>query len=518
MLNVDQRRVYELITKHLLHEQQHELNQCQCSDLNPLHMFVSGVGGTGKSFLIQTIRAFVRDTWPGLENTTAVAAPTGLAACNVCGVTTYQLFQLPIEHDGKTTQYWSLPKDSLKFLRMQLTNVKVFIIDEVSMVSSLNLAYIHLRLEEIFGGEQWFGGKTILFFGDLLQLPPVNGVPVFQRVPSTVVALRLGCITTINIWKETIVYDELTINERQKSDEAYTNILDKVRRGFPSKEAIKLLSERVIEKSVVDIYNELRDEGKTPICLFPTRKACEQINSQLLKLLSSKIIEIKCIDEIDEAAAPYKWNKKAHEHLNHLNKDCNMTAGLEEVLYLAVGARVMLRRNISTESGLVNGAIGTVLAITNAYVTVKFDNIMEPYQVKRIKCRFCVLKHFYIHREQFPLILAFAITIHKSQGLSLDNAIIDLSNKVFGDGMAYVALSRVRSLSGVYLTEFSLDSIIASRISIEEVNRLRETYRSDLPCYQLPPRKDTKHRMTGFNDALPAKKQKQSSQGRKRKC
>ena len=260
MLNTDQRWVYDNITNHLLHQQQHESKQCQCSDLKPLQMFVSGVGGTGKSFLIQTIRAFVRNTWPGLENTTAVAAPTGLAACNVSGVTTYQLFHLPVEHEGKTTQYWSLPKDSLKFLRMQLNNVKAFIIDEVSMVSSLNLAYIHLRLEEIFGGEQWFGGKTMLFFGDLLQLPPVNGVPVFQCVPSTVVALRLGCITTINIWKETIVYDELTINERQKSDITYTNILDEVRRGFPSEKAIKQLNKKVIEKPVVHIFNQLEHD------------------------------------------------------------------------------------------------------------------------------------------------------------------------------------------------------------------------------------------------------------------
>ena len=93
-----------------------------------------------------------------------------------------------------------------------------------------------------------------------------------------------------------------------------------------------------------------------------------------------------------------------------MNKDCNMTAGLEEVLHLAVGARVMLRRNINTEAGLVNGALGVVLAITNGYVTVKFDNIVEPYQVTRMKSRFCVLKNFYVHREQFPLILAFAVT------------------------------------------------------------------------------------------------------------
>ncbi len=97
MLNDYQSRVYKKITGHLLHELDHEKGACKCTDINPLQMFVSGVGGTGKSFLIQALRAFVKATWPDLPNSSAVAAPTGLAACNVNGVTTYQLFQLPIE-------------------------------------------------------------------------------------------------------------------------------------------------------------------------------------------------------------------------------------------------------------------------------------------------------------------------------------------------------------------------------------------------------------------------------------
>ena len=243
-LNTDQHRVYTKITSHLLHVDSHDKGGCTCTNLKPLQMFVSGVGGTGKSYLIQALRAFVKATWPDLHNVTAVAAPTGLAACNVNGVTTYQLFQLPIEHDSRTASYWQLPKETLKFLREQLKNVKLFIIDEVSMVSSLNLTYIHLRLDEIYGGEEWFGGKTMLFVGDILQQPPVNGTPVFQPVPNKVLSLRLGCIGSTNIWKDTIVYDELTINERQKADKLYTDILDGVRRGFPSVEALTKLNEK----------------------------------------------------------------------------------------------------------------------------------------------------------------------------------------------------------------------------------------------------------------------------------
>ena len=210
---------------------------------------------------------------------------------------------------------------------------------------------------------------------------------------------------------------------------------------------------------------------------FPTRKACEEVNTQLLATLPAESVALWCTDEIDEAVATSKWNKRAQERLKQMNKDCNLTAGLEEVIHLAVGARVMLRRNLDTGAGLVNGAIGTVLAIrSSSRVTVKFDNIEEPYDVTKVKSRFCVLKNFYIHRQQFPLIMAYAVTIHKSQGLSLDCPIIDLSSRVFGEGMAYVALSRVRSLSGVHLTAFSPTSIMASRTCVEEVNRLRQKY------------------------------------------
>ena len=81
------------------------------------------------------------------------------------------------------------------------------------MLSSLTLAYIHLRLEELFWGDQWFGSMNVLFLGDMLQLPPVNGSMVFQNVHNKVIAARLGCMTSVNIWRETVVYDKLTINE-----------------------------------------------------------------------------------------------------------------------------------------------------------------------------------------------------------------------------------------------------------------------------------------------------------------
>ena len=133
----------------------------------------------------------------------------------------------------------------------------------------------------------------------------------------------------------------------------------------------------------------------------------------MLTRLTSAVHELVCTDEVDETASTRKWNKKATEHLEKLNKDCNITAGLEAKLTLAVRARVMLRRNVDTKTGLVNGAIG-ILSITVNHVTVQFDHISEPYKVEKVTSRFMVMKNFYVYRKQFPLILAFAVTIHKN--------------------------------------------------------------------------------------------------------
>ena len=170
MLSADQRRIINTIQSHLMRQKQHETSECQCDNPKPLQMFISGVGGTGKSFLIEAIKFPVGKIWPSKDVTVAVAAPTGLAAFNIGGLTFHRLFQLPIEHEGKTAEYWSLSKASQKVMKSKLRSVKLIIVDEISMVSSLTLTYMHLRLEELFGGDDWFGCRNMMFVGDLLQL------------------------------------------------------------------------------------------------------------------------------------------------------------------------------------------------------------------------------------------------------------------------------------------------------------------------------------------------------------
>ena len=456
----------------------------------------------------------------------AVTAPMGLAAFNVGGVTIHRLLQLPIEHEGRTAGYWKLGKDTIKVMRRSLSNLRLLIIDEVSMLSNLNLAYVHLRLEEIFGHDQWFGGVNMLFVGDILQLPPVNGAPVFDRITNKSVALKLGCMTSVNIWQDTVLYDELTINERQKKDRAFSSMLDEVHRGCPTNETLQLLQERVMKAPVVDTFEQLLAAKQSPLCLFPTRKACQEFNSQMLQKLDAEIKQIPCVDEVDETASgTFKWNKKATQEMKRLNSDCNLTAGLEAVLEIAVGARVMLHRNIDTSQGLVNGAVGTVISIKAHHIEVQFDNVPQPYQVEKVKSKFVILKNVYIFRKQFPLILAFAVTIHKCQGLSLDCAMMKLSSEVFSPGMVYVALSRVKEMKNLHLIAFDAKSVMVSSKCLQEINRLRQTYRPDLPLYTVPSiqsslKKNTRAKLTAalLSDPPPPKQSDAVSAGKRKKA
>ena len=151
------------------------------------------------------------------------------------------------------------------------------------------------------------------------------------------------------------------------------------------------------------------------------------------------MVKINSIDEYDETGG-IKWTKKASVELGKMNKDCNMTAGLEAELVLAVGARVMLRRNRATSSGLVIGALGIVTSIHKDSIEVTFDHTPNArFKIERVKSKFQVMRRYFVCRKQFPLILAYAVTIHQSQGISLDCAIVDLSHEVFATGMAYVA-------------------------------------------------------------------------------
>ncbi|XP_014299180.2 uncharacterized protein LOC103578710 [Microplitis demolitor] len=477
-MNVDQIRVFEKIKRGVL------------SNDTKIRLYVSGEGGTGKSFVINVIKRWIKEE---MNQETVVTAPTGIAAFNINGLTVHRVFQLPVEH-GFTPSYKQLPDSMLKVLRDQLQNVTLFIIDEISMISNITLIYIHLRLSEIFNVDDWFGGKHIVVFGDLLQLPPVHENPSYMTLSSTDAEKYIGSMSSVNIWSNLFSYEELTINMRQKTDKVYGELLSRVRVNSMTADDIKLLEQRkiIIDPSLSLSYNDRLHEicnyiAKLPmdtVCLVPTCKQCDLINSVMIDKIASEKIILEARDHID---CPKSLKKKAADSLSKIEADASQSAGLAKTIIIKIGAKVMLRRNIDVTLGLVNGAIGTVKSISKSIDTNGIENVNvdfgtgKEHVIERIKVKFQLLERAFVIREQFPLCLSYAVTIHKSQGLSLKNAIIEAGNSIFNVGQIYVALSRVTELNGLHLINFDPYSVKANLAAIQEYNRLKKTFRPNLP-------------------------------------
>ena len=138
---------------------------------------------------------------------------------------------------------------------------------------------------------------------------------MFEKINNRSITNKLGCMTLVNIWQDCMVYDELTINKCQKKDQAFSSMLDKVRRGCPSQTNLQALKERVIMTSTVDKFEELLSTNKSPLCLFPTREACQNFNLEMLSKLGTKMKEIPFVDKVDETRGTFKWSDKSKEAL-----------------------------------------------------------------------------------------------------------------------------------------------------------------------------------------------------------
>lgn len=260
------------------------------------------------------------------------------------------------------------------------------------------------------------------------------------------------------------------------------NCLSRVRIGNPTQEDIKILEQRTKVQNDVEPFS-------SAIRLFPTRLQCAEYNNERLQKLSKQSqTNIVKIEAMHSSQNSYLVPERL------IPSDDSECGGLARVLYLAENATVMLIRNILTSDGLVNGAQGYVKSINystenpnmSSSISVLFDNpnIGKVYNcdssdfidIKPLTVKFYGKQGLEIERTQFPLIPSYAITIHKSQGLTLQYAVIDLGLKCTKPGQAYVALSRLRTLDGLALTSFHPTSIKASHKVMQEHIRLEKKY------------------------------------------
>lgn len=393
-------------------------------------VFLTGKAGTGKTTFLNE---FVKKT----KKKHIVVAPTGIAAINAGGVTIHSMFGLPLRTFLPTTeridsslanniidlqQHFKYRKDKLKLLR----EVEVLIIDEVSMLRADVLDMMDFSLRFIRRNNQRFGGVQMLFIGDLYQLPPVvrdeHVLKMFYNSPFFFDSLAIKDIPLLTI--------ELTKVYRQ-TDQEFLEILNAIRDGDVANIDFDHLNER---------YDPGFEAGEEPyVYLCSHNKMADDINQEKLKdiKVSPKSYEAKLFGEFKENQFPN-----------------------EQFLELKVGAQVMFIRNdITGEKKYFNGKLGEISSLDENEVKVILEGSEREITVKRevweqkkysldtdknIKEE--VLGSF----EQFPIKLAWAVTIHKSQGLTFDKVIID-AGKSFTAGQVYVALSRCRTLEGIIL-------------------------------------------------------------------
>ncbi|WKV11031.1 helix-turn-helix domain-containing protein [Marivirga harenae] len=403
-------------------------------------IFLTGKAGSGKTTLLRYI---INNTYKNV----AVAAPTGIAAINAKGVTLHSLLQLPFgtfipEDNGvdfsRTTEQINTPKTFLQQFKMYgnkrqiIKNLELLIIDEVSMLRADILDCMDLILRMVRKNHQPFGGLQIMFIGDLNQLPPVIRQHEWQYLNNY---YKTGYFfEALALQKTEMVYIELDKIFRQ-SDPEFTSILNRLRDNHLSDTDIQMLNQHY-EK---DVEGSQR-EGYIHITTH-NRKA-DLLNEKSLKSLDGE--EQSYTAEI-EGDFPE-----------------NMFP-IPDKLNFKIGAQVMFIKNDSSgEARYFNGKIGEISEMNEETIKVKLKDPKDEVTVERYEWmnqRYSLDKSTNELQEkwlgtfkQFPLKLAWAITVHKSQGLTFEKAILDLSDS-FAPGQMYVALSRLTGLNGLILSE-----------------------------------------------------------------
>ena len=413
-------------------------DQIRCLDLiaEGRNVFLTGQAGTGKSVTLMRATKWLEDQ----GKIVGVTSLTGVSALHIKGVTIHSWAGIgKYESKGaKLLEYVCKNRGALK--RWKSTDYLV--IDEISMMSPDMLDDLDFLGRRLRHSQEPFGGIKIIGCGDFCQLPPV-----------VTDVLCLDAKSWSRIFPDLSKnYVYLQKNERQ-NDPEFQKMLSRIRLGITTAEDRELLQTRVGVDLNADWESE--DLQIEPTKLRSHRKTVDEINRVELAKLKASGEKIKRFKADDRFESQYQLSDYIKEcYINSLNKACQT----KPVLDIAIGAQVMLVHNVSAESGLVNGSRGVILGFEEGRPKVRFRNGLEVC-VPAIEIDFRVNPKIRVIRRQIPLILAYAVTIHKCQGSTLDCVDISLDKTIFADGQFYTALSRVRSLDGLTLSALDFDGV-----------------------------------------------------------
>ena len=383
-------------------------NKMEYSNQN---IFITGKAGTGKTTLLEYFRINSKKNF-------VILASTGISAIKAKGKTIHSFFLFPPR---------ILINEKIKRLRSNIIkNVDTILIDECSMIRCDLLDAIDQSLRLNRNSDESFGGVQIILLGDIHQLPPVireNERDIFDSFyPNGHYFFHANCYQNSNI----STY-ELTKIYRQK-DAEFIYILNKIRSGNVTEADLLPLNNKVVNQDSNVLYET--------IILSPTNRKVDTINSVNLQNINSETFSYQSSETGEFREKP-----------------------ADEILELKVGAQVMLIKNdIKSPKRWVNGSIGIVTDLTANSIHLKIKNkVHKITQDTWEKFDYLIKDGEVLHEvvatfTQYPIKLAWAVTIHKSQGQTFEKVIIDLDRGSFAPGQTYVALSRVTSLEGLFLT------------------------------------------------------------------
>ena len=428
------------------------------------NVIIHGVGGVGKSFLIKHAAHRLRDAGYKVY----VTATTGIAACGLSDpdlkVAATTLHRFAGIGTGELSVSGLISKvNSKASAKANWNKCEVLIIDEVSMLGKKLFQKLCGVAKGVRKNDSTpFGGIQLILSGDMLQLAPVNDDWGF-KAPE---------------WQEMNFKPFVLETPYRYEDMNFFNMLLRIRKAEHTSEDSKILRQRVrANQNMQKLLEELKDKNPAdvirPTMFFSRRIDVEVYNQEKLDALPGEAVEFVCKDEYISLSGKNTQEGMTPEDISKLMDD-----DMPKSVSFKVGSQVMLRINLDPSAKLVNGSRGVVTEIVpGEALIVKFLS----GQTLRVDVHKRVIenKRFTASRTQIPFILADAMTIHKAQGSTLDYCVASLGMSIFCAGQAYVALSRCRTIQGLFLSEFVSSSIMADKEALAYSKYLEEKAKND---------------------------------------
>lgn len=407
------------------------------------NIFISGGAGTGKSYILNKLKEIYGETLH-------ITSTTGLSAINIGGQTIHSWAGIGICDKSIKETLNKIIKNSELYIKLrQCTKLAI---DEISMLDCYTFDYLNTILKLVRNNMLPFGGIQMILVGDFYQLPPVH------------IDSDIEFCFESSSWEELNIFPIILNDSRRQREQNYIEALNNIRMG--NLQNLKLFYDRNIE-NIDKISNSI-------LRIFGTNLDADRYNKKCFNEIDSEIYEYKAIDKLisqkDKNTNYFDKSKLLSEN-SYMYKFFNSYCKAPKILKLKEGCKVMLLKNLDTKNGLVNGSCGTVIYLDNQKIKVLFDN-KKLYSITTEEFEYTLSNQLKIQRTQFPLCLAYGITIHKSQGMTINKLVVDFKN-IFDYGQAYVALSRTQSIDGLYIKNFDKNKILTNSKVIKFYEKLK---------------------------------------------